>query len=450
MTLMQRIKSSLSVFDRRSVKLTDGADKWLADKGNHAGKRVTAETTLNLSTAWRCIRLKSGVVGALPIQVYERKSDGGSVIMKNHWLYELVHDSPNSEQTPAEFWGGMIAARDLWGNAYAEKQMVGDRVVSLRFLRPDRMHVFRKNGERRYRYSDRDGSKEYGSREIFHLRGFTLGGDIGLSAVSYGRHTLGLALASDETAAKTFQNGLQLSGFAKPDASVKSNAEQRKELMELFAQFAGSSQTGKVMPLPGGWSFEALSMSPADAQLLESRAFNVEEICRWYDTPPILVGHAGKGQTMWGSGVEQILLGWVTLDLDPLLTGTEQAIVKQLLGPVERKRFYAEYTREALLQADSAAKAAFLSTMTQNGLMTRNEGRSKLNLSRIDGGDELTAQTNLAPLSALGQAAGGAGPAQQVRTALIDFLFGSSLETAIDQRVRQIEQSRNVIEHHED
>lgn len=444
MNLYQRVKSVL--FERRSFK--GGSDEKLQlSYGNHAGKRVTQDTVLNLSAAWRCVRLRSGVVGAIPIKVHEKIQDG-SKEASNHWLYELIHDSPNSEQTPSEFWGSMIAARDLRGNAYAEKQFIGDRVVALRFLRPDCMQVKRKNGLRRYLYSDQYGSKEYSEREVFHLRGLTLGGDVGLSCIAYGRHTLGTALAADETAGKTFQNGLQLSGFLKAGLNVKSNEAQRKELVELFAQFAGSSQTGKVMPLPDGWDFVPLSLSPADAQLLESRAFNVEDVCRWFDTPPILVGHTSKSQTMFGSGVEQVLLGWVTLDMDPMMTGIEQAIVKQLLSPVERKRFFAEYNREALLQADSAAKAAFLSQMVQNGIMTRAEARRKMNLRKIDGADELTAQTNLAPLAMLGRDAA-ASPVQQMRSALINLMFGESLDAVIDRQVRAAIAQNNttLVEH---
>jgi HK97 family phage portal protein len=339
----------------------------------------------------------------------------------------------------------MIAARDLWGNAYAEKQRVGDRIVALRFMRPDRMSVARKNGKRLYRFSDVDGTKEYSDQEIFHIRGLTLGGDTGLSAVGFGRHTLGLALAADETAAKTFQHGLQVSGFLKAGDKTKSTPEQRKELVELFAQFAGSSQTGKVMPLPDGWSFDALSMSPADAQLLESRGFNVEDVCRWFDTPPILVGHTSKSQTMFGSGVEQIMLGWVTLDLDPLLTGIEQAIDKQLLSPAERKRYFAEYNREALLQADSQAKAAFISQMVQNGVMTRAEARQKMNLPHLDGSDELTAQTNLAPLSMLGQQ-GATSPDQQIRSAMMNLLFGGDLDALIDAHMKAAIQRQQPIQ----
>jgi HK97 family phage portal protein len=274
------------------------------------------------------------------------------------------------------------------------------------------MSVYRENGGRHYRYSAPTGEERHTERDILHLRGFTLGGDVGLSAVSYGRHTMGLSLAAEETASKTFAKGLQIAGFVEMATGTKLTPEQRTSLVELFERFAGSSKAGKVMPLDPGMKFTPLSMSPADAQLLESRGFNVEEICRWFDVPPILVGHAGPGQTMWGSGVEQIMLGWLTLDLNPFLKGIEQAVMKQLLSAGERLRYFPEYNREALLEADSAAKAAFLSSMVQNGLMSRNEGRAKLNQSQVPGADALTVQSNLLPLDLLGVA-----PARAVQPA---------------------------------
>lgn len=395
------------IFGRRSVKLTDTSG-WFLDSGSHAGKTVTVDSTLQLATAWRCVRLRYGVVGSLPMMVHERLADGGTRVAKDHWLYNLVHESPNADQTAAEFWGGMVSCIDLEGNGYARKERVGGRIVALNPLRPDRMTVFRDaNGARRYRYSAPRGQQQaaepYTEDEILHLRGFNLGGDVGLSAVSYGRHTMGLSLASEETAGKVFANGLQVSGFIKMMAGTKLTPEQRNQLVDLFARFAGSSQSGKMMPLDPGMEFVPLSMSAADAQLLQSRGFNVEEICRWFGVPPILVGHSAQGQTMWGSGIEQILLGWLTADLNPFLKGIEQAVAKQLLSPAERLTFYPEYNREALLEADSAAKAAFLSSMVQNGLMTRNEGRAKLNLSKVQGADELTAQVNLTGLARLNE-----------------------------------------------
>jgi HK97 family phage portal protein len=160
--------------------------------------------------------------------------------------------------------------------------------------------------------------------------------------------------------------------------------------------------------------------------MLENHRCSVEEMCRWFGMPPIIIGHAAQGQTMWGSGVEQILLAWLTLGIDPLCDRIEARIKKQLIRPSGNRRRYAEFNREALLQMDSAAKASFLSIMTQNGLMTRNEGRAKLNLPRVDGGDELTAQTNLAPLSTLGSASDG----NTARAAMRAWLQGETDKVA--------------------
>ncbi|MFN3584845.1 phage portal protein [Phenylobacterium sp.] len=390
------------LFGRRSVKLTDAAG-WFRDTSSSAGKLVTQETALQLSTAWRCVRLRSRVMGAMPIMAHERLPDGSSRRAKGFWLDDLIHESPNVDQTPAEFWGGMVASVDLWGNAYAKIERIGERIVALNPMRPDLVTVYRKDGQRRYRYSAPTGMQDLASRDVFHLRGFNIGGDVGLSAISYGRQTLGLGLASEETAGNMVANGLQISGFVELADGTKMTPDQSNMLIDLFAKFMGSKKAGKVMPLPPGAKFQGLSMSPVDVELLSSRRFTVEEICRWFDTPPILAGHAGDGQTMWGSGVEQILLGWVTLDLDPFLTNIQQAVRKQLLSPVERLKYFAEYNREALLQADSTAKAAFLSQMAQNGFITRNEGRAKLNQPRMEGGDVLTVQSNLIPLDQLGK-----------------------------------------------
>lgn len=392
------------IFGRRKVKLTDPSG-WILDRGTNAGKMVTPDTTLQLSAAWACVRLKSRVVGSLPMLLYERFGNGARRPNRDHWLYGLVHDSPNASQTAAEFWGGMVACMDLWGNAVAEK-VPGPRgrVNSLEPLRPEFVNIRRIDGQKVFEYDPPFGTRRtLREDQVLHLKGFSIGGDVGLSAISYGRETLGLALAADETAARVFADGLQVSGFLELSAGMKPTKEQREELVKLFERFAGSHRSGKVMPLEAGWKFVPLSMNPGDAQLLESRAFNVEEICRWFDVMPILIGHASAGQTMWGSGVEQIMLGWLTLDLDPLLTNIEQAVRKQLLPPADRSNFFVEYRREGLLRADSAGRAALLSSLGQNGYLTRNEGRALDNRAPLPGGDVLTVQSNLIPLDQLGK-----------------------------------------------
>lgn len=409
------------IFGRRRVKLTDPASAWNLESGTWAQKSVTPDSALQLATAWSCVRLNARTIGALPIQIFERVSAGNRRVADDHPLYELLHDTPNSEQTAMEFWEGQVAALNLRGNAYAEKVKFGDRIVALEPMNPDHVQVRRTpEGERRYRYSPAgQQAEDMGEDRVFHLRGFGAGGLVGLSPISYGRQTLGSALAADEVAGRTFANGLQLSGFVEMATGTKLTPEQRHQLVDLFEKFSGSSKVGKVMPLDAGMKFVPLTISPADAQLLETRRFNIEEICRWFGVPPILVGHASQGQTMWGSGVEQIMLAWRTVSLQQELERIEQAIEKQLLAPADRRRFYVEHNVESLMRADSQGRAALYASAAQNGWETRNEIRARENLPPLPGGDVLTVQANMMALDQVGQAQPAPAAA---RTALLDWL----------------------------
>lgn len=398
-----------------------------------AGQSVTAKTTLGLPTAWACIRLRSDVVGSMGMGVYEKSVDGGRKARTDHWLYDLVHEEPNRDQTPAEFWAGQVAAMDMWGNAYAEKETLGNRVTALTPLAPDLVTVKRnKSNERVYIYHDRGKAEELPADKIFHLRGLTLGGDVGLSAIEFGRRTLGSAMAANKTAADTFRSGLQIAGFMET-ASVTLKPDQRADLMAIFDAWHQEAMRGRVVPLEKDFKFHGLKMNPAEVQLLESRGWDVEEICRWFGVLPMLIGHAAKGQTMWGSGIEQLLLGWQTLLLNPLLTNIQQAVKKQLLPAAERKHVYPEINREALMAADSAARAALYSAFGQNGVMTRGEMRNRENLPSLPGDDFLTVQSNLVPLDKLGQVN---APEQGARSALMNLLFGGDVDSLIDARVK--------------
>lgn len=407
---------------RRGVKLTgrDDAETMRVALGaatSTSGKAVNPESVLSLSTAWSCIRLLSETIGTLPLQVYSKSGADGSErrIARDASIYALLHDSPNADQTAAEFLEGVVASLCLWGNFYAEKVMASGRLVALVPLRPDWMVVRRDELNRReYRYAGKRGQRVLRSDQVFHVKGFGVGGDVGLSPVSYARQTMGTALAADESAALFFANGLQLSGFAKEGAGGKSTHEQRRELMALFDQFMGQRSAHKVMPLPAGWEFQALTMNPEDAQLLETRVFHVEEICRWFRVPPFMVGHTEKSSS-WGTGLEQQMIGFLTFSLRPYLTRIEQAIKQQLLTPVERLTLFAEFSLEGLLRADSAGRAALLSALGQNGFLTRNEGRALDNRPPLPGGDVLTVQSALVPLDQIGKvpADGGARAALQ-------------------------------------
>lgn len=377
------------------------------DGGTFANKSVTADSTMQLSTAWACVRLNARTIGSLPLKVYRRDSVLHRQSDEQHPLHFVLSVSPNPDQGPMEFWEGLVTCLNLRGNAYARIGRRSDgQVNALWPLNPDTVSVFRNQaGERRYRVTTRGGTEDLAAADVFHLRGFGAGGDLGLSPISYGRQTIASALAAEEVAGGTFASGLQAAGFVEMATGTKLDLKQRTEIADLFEKFAGSGKAGKVMPLDPGMKFHPLKMTAADAQLLESRRFSVEEICRWFGIFPILIGHAAQGQTMWGTGVEQIMLAWRTLGLGPELTRIEQAVMKQLLSVEDRRRVYVEFIDEGLLRADSAGRAALYSSLGQNGVMKRNEMRAKENLppDPSPGADMLTVQSNLIPLDQLGR-----------------------------------------------
>lgn len=383
---------------------------------SYAGKTVSMETALKNATFWACVRLTAQAVSCLPLALYEKRP-GDSREKVDDPIGEILCESPNQDQTPLEFWETMVAWLMTNGNAYAEKSMIGNRLAALQPINSLQCTPTRKDdGTLVYRVSDRGKIEEFPRDKVFHLKGFGFGGDTGLSVVRYGVQTFGTAIATDEASARVFGAGLTASGVLSSDKTL--TKPQRQQLTEIMEKYVGSSNAGKLMVLEAGLKYERLALTPLDAQMLETQRLNVETICRWFGMPPIIIGHAAQGQTMWGSGVEQILLAWLTLGIDPLCDRIEARIKKQLIRPTGNRKLYAEFNREALLQMDSKAKAAYLSTMTQNGLMTRNEGRAKLNLPRQDGGDELTAQTNLAPIGRLGSTSGG----NAARNAMRDWL----------------------------
>ncbi|WP_058599104.1 phage portal protein [Aureimonas ureilytica] len=383
---------------------------------SHAGKSVTLNAAMQLATVWACIRLTAQAVSALPLGTFRREADGGRTAVDDHALAEVLEVSPNADQTSLEFWEATVAWLISTGNSYAEKVEFGKRLSSLQPLASTHCRPVRlPSGELVYRVTDRGKSEDMPRSKVFHIKGFGFGGDLGLSAIANGAETFGAAMATDEAAGKIFGNGLSVSGILSSEQVLK--ADQRRDLKNAMLAYAGSTNAGKLMILEAGLKYQQMTLNPEDAQMLETRRFHIEEMCRWFGMPPIIIGHAAQGQTMWGSGVEQILLTWLALGINPICRRIEARIVKDLVPAGEKRRLYCEFNREGLLQMDSAAKATFLSQMTQNGLMDRNEGRAKLNLPRREGADALTAQTNLAPLDQLGATGGDASAARNALAA---------------------------------
>lgn len=368
---------------------------------NVAGQVVNEKTVLQLSAVWSCVRLIAETISTLPLQLYERTADGRKPA-NQHPLYNIIHTQPNIDSTATVFWEALIVAMLMHGNGMAEMRFIGSRFVALNFLVPARLKTSRVHGKIEYRYTDCDGKQRViPPNRIFRVPGFTLNGDWGVSAIEYGAGVFGSALAASNAANSTFEKGLMPTiAYSLPG---KIDPLQRKDFKQLMRDKTGSLNSGEPIILEQGMTAAPLGINSTDAQLLESRNFSVEDICRWFRVPPFMVGHTA-GSTNWGTGIEQQMIGFMQFTLRPWLTRIEQAIGKDLLAPEERGKFYAEFSVEGLLRADSAGRAEYYAKMTSNGLMTRDEARSKENLAPKGGNAEvLTVQVALTPLDKLGQ-----------------------------------------------
>lgn len=375
------------------------------------GATVTSKTVMQVDAVWSCVRLISETIATLPLSMFERTTSGKRVASQ-HSLHFVIHDQPNPDSTASVFWEAMVASMLLRGAGRAEKLYSGPRLIGLAFLDPDKLVINRHaDGRKIHQYPRKDGTmRVIPNDRIWAIPGFTLDGINGVSVISYGAKVFGAAIAAEKAAAQTFRNGLLQTIYYKVNAFLK--PDQRDEFKK---NLMGSIERGETPLLEGGTEAGSLGIKPSDAQLLESRAFSVESICRWFRVPPWMVGHTEKS-TSWGTGIEQQMIGFLTFTLGPWLRRIEQAISKDLLTPGERTRYYPKFAVEGLLRADSAGRAAFYGAMVNNGILTRDEVRELEDREPMGGNAAvLTVQSAMLPLDSLGQ---NDQQAQQVRASL--------------------------------
>ncbi|ATQ75080.1 phage portal protein [Massilia violaceinigra] len=392
---------------------------------NHGDVRTGTpgvNAALQLSVVWSCVRLIAETIATLPLITYERKVVNGReirVVAREHPLYYLLHDSPNADMTAVEFWEAVVSQICLWGNAYCLKSYgAAGRIVALNPLNPALMTVRRsEDGALTYLYADPRGRKEFSEGEIWHIKGFGTDGLMGISPITAGWRSMCGATATENASASTFTNNMRTAGVV----SVKDflNKEQREQMKtKVMGAVFGDARTGQLQLLEGGAEFTQLSMHPADAQMLETRSFSVEDLCRWFGMPPSMIGH-GTAVSNWGTGREQINLNLIQYVLRAYMVRIEQGIKKSLMKPAERARFFSEYSVEGLLRGDSVTRFQVYSTAIQNSIKTPNECRALENDPPLEGGDVLVIQSNLVPLTMLGKIT---STAQTAKSAMLSWL----------------------------
>lgn len=372
---------------------------------NPGTQSVNVDGALQISTVWACVDRRATTIASLPFFAYQQV-DGQKELARNTRLYAVLHDSPNSRMTPFDFWRAMMMNYDLRGNAYAriERDDNGE-VVALWPMPADQVEVqVLEDGTMVYLYLWGPDMAVFAAENVLHIR--NLGnGTMGLAKLEFMRSTTDEAAKAQGAASRMFGADGKPTGVLMLDKVL--NDSQRKAMQARFSEMS-LGNTSRLYLLEANMKYEQLSLSPEDQQLLETRQFGVAEICRWFDTPPVLV-HAEA--TQWGAGIYEIKDGFYTLAIRPTIINIEQAVRKQVLTARQRATMHAEFSLDALLRGDPVKRAEINAKNVQNGLKTRAEIRQMEGDPYIDGTDVLTAQSNLVPLNMLGKvaASGGSG-----------------------------------------
>lgn len=366
---------------------------------NDGTRSIGFDAAMQISTVWRCAELLAKTISTLPIMVYANQANGMRSLARDTQLWAVLHNTPNTRMTPSEFWCAMVLNLVFRGNAYArlERDSQG-RVFSIWPMPADQVEpLLLEDGSMVYTYRIKTDIAVLAAENVLHIKEMG-NGTVGMPRLDYMRASTNEAANAQGYANSMFKSNGKPTGLLMIDHVL--NSEQRKAVTNNFAGMA-EGNSSRLYVLEADMKYQQISMSAEDMQLLSTRQFNVEELCRWFGVPPVLIGHSNV--TTWGSGVEQIVEGFYKLTIRPCLVSIEQAIAKRVLTSAERARFTVEYNFDALLRASIKDRMEIYAKAVQNGIKTRNECRQLENDPPVSGGDTLTAQSNLVPLDMLGK-----------------------------------------------
>ena len=377
--------------------------------GSASGKQVNERTSMQMTAVYSCVRILSEAVASLPLNVYRYTDTGGKEKAFDHPLYRLLHDEPNPEMSSFIFRETLMTHLLLWGNAYAQIIRNGKgEVIALYPLMPDRMTVDRdSNGGLYYKYrksNDDAPTMESGvvslaPSDVLHVPGLGFDGLVGYSPIAMAKNAIGLAIAAEEYGSKFYANGAAPSGVLEHPGTLKDPTRVRDSWNSTFG---GSTNSHKVAVLEEGMKYTPISISPNEAQFLETRKFQINEIARIFRVPPHMVGDLEKSSF---SNIEQQSLEFVKYTLDPWVIRWEQALYRTLLSEEEKKTYFFKFNVEGLLRGDYQSRMQGYATARQNGWMSANDIRELEDLDRIPaelGGDLYLINGNMLPLESAG------------------------------------------------
>ncbi len=378
-----------------------------------SGKRVNEFTAMQTTAVYACVRILAETLAALPLQLY-RFTPTGKERVYDHPLYHLLHDEPNPEMTSFIFRETLMSHLLIWGNAYA--QIIRDglgRVVCLYPLRPDKMQVARDAGGTIFyiytKTSDENPNvKPYGQvplkkEEVLHIPGLGFDGLVGYSPIAMARNAVGMTMACEEYGASFFANGASPSGVLEHPGVLKDPGKVRDS---WNAVYQGSNNAHKVAVLEEGMKYQQIGIPPEEAQFLETRKFQLDEIARLYRIPPHMIGDLDKSSF---NNIEQQSMEFVKYTLDPWVVRWEQAMQRSLLLPEEKKRYFLRFNVNGLMRGDYESRMTGYSIGRQNGWLSANDIREMEDMNPVpaeEGGDLYLVNGSMTKLKDAGAFAG--------------------------------------------
>ena len=382
--------------------------------GTTSGKVVNERTAMQTTAVYACVRILSEAVAGLPLHIYRYRSDGGKERIPMHPLYHLLHDEPNPEMTSFVFRETLMSHLLLWGNAYAQVVRNGrGQAVALYPLLPSKMDVSRAaNGELLYTYyrdADETGLNPKGGYitlrrdEVLHIPGLGFDGLIGYSPIAMAKNAIGMSLATEEYGASFFANGANPGGVLEHPGVIKDIGRVKESWNSAYQ---GSGNAHKIAVLEEGMKFQAIGIPPEQAQFLETRKFQINEIARIFRVPPHMVGDLEKSSF---SNIEQQSLEFVKYTLDPWVVRWEQSLQQSLILPSEKPSLFVRFNLDGLLRGDYQSRMNGYAVGRQNGWMSANDIRELEDMNRIptvEGGDLYLVNGNMTKLADAGAFAG--------------------------------------------
>lgn len=366
-----------------------------------AGRNVNEFTAMQMTAVYSCVRVLAETLAVLPLHLYKRGDSNSKEKAKEHAIYFLLHDEPNTEMTSFVFRETLMTHLLLWGNAYAQIIRNGrNEVIGLYPLMPNKMTVMRsEEGEIFYKYNHKSEEVYLLKEDVLHIPGLGFDGLIGYSPITMAKNAIGMAMACEDYGASFFQNGAQPGGVLEHPGIIKDPEIVRES---WNAAFQGPKNANKVAVLEEGMKYQPIAIAPSEAQFLETRKFQLNEIARIFRIPPHMIGDLEKSSF---SNIEQQSLEFVKYTLDPWIVRWEQSLERALLTKKEKESYFIKFNLDGLLRGDYESRMNGYAVGRQNGWMSANDIRELENLDRIsteEGGDLYLVNGNMLPLEKAG------------------------------------------------